>query len=183
MTRPVADKDALRTFIRTRRAAMTDDQRSAARSAIREHVLTYLTALDLPPGSTVAGYEPLRSEPGSVDLLAGLSAAGHRVLVPITLPDHDLDWHALDDPRPLGLDSIGDAAVVLLPAFAVDREGNRLGRGGGSYDRVLARLSSGTHTAALLFTGELVDRLPVEAWDRAVRAAVTPAGWLDLPTR
>ncbi len=178
MTLPTADKDALRAFIRARRAAMTDAERAGARAAIRHHVLT---GLRLPPSSVVAGYEPLRSEPGSVELLAALAAAGHRMLVPITRPDRDLDWRELTDPAPLGLTAISEATLVLLPAFAVDRAGNRLGRGGGSYDRALARLGPATRTAALLFTGELLDQVPVDAWDRPVHGVVTPDGWFDLP--
>jgi 5-formyltetrahydrofolate cyclo-ligase len=71
---------------------------------------------------------------------------------------------------------------VVVPALAVDRRGVRLGRGGGSYDRALARLAAGATAVALLHDGELLDALPAEAHDRAVTAAVTPSGgWCDLP--
>ena len=82
-----------------------------------------------------------------------------RVLLPALLPDNDLDWGAytgtgLPRARParramdlfepagerLGPDAVLEADVVLLPGLAVDARGMRLGRGGGSYDRVLARL-------------------------------------------
>jgi 5-formyltetrahydrofolate cyclo-ligase len=62
---------------------------------------------------------------------------------------------------------------VLVPALLVDRRGNRLGRGGGSYDRALVRATG--LTVALLHDGELVEELPAEAHDVPVRAAATPS--------
>jgi 5-formyltetrahydrofolate cyclo-ligase len=172
---------------------MPADEREAARRAIRRAVLQRCRELTLPVGALVAAYHPLRTEPGSVELLDELTTAGYRVIVPHTLPDLDLDWlpwtpGAVADPagnpggrEALGPSTIAAAALVLVPAFAVDQAGRRLGRGGGSYDRALARVPAGTVVAALLFTGELVERVPTDPWDRPVTAVVTPAGWLDLP--
>ena len=50
--------------------------------------------------------------------------------------------------------------MVLVPALAVDRTGMRLGRGGGSYDRALGRVPVGTFVCALLYDGEVLDRVP-----------------------
>ncbi len=74
------------------------------------------------------------------------------------------------------------ARLLLVPALAVDRRGVRLGRGGGSYDRALARVAAGTPVVALLHDGELLDELPAEPHDRLVSAVVTPSGgWSALP--
>ncbi len=81
----------------------------------------------------------------------------------------------------LGPAAIATARLVLVPAFAVDLAGRRLGRGGGSYDRALARVLTGTVIAALLFEQELVERVPTDAWDQPVTAVVGPPGWLELP--
>ncbi|NYV75509.1 5-formyltetrahydrofolate cyclo-ligase, partial [Streptomyces sp. UH6] len=57
--------------------------------------------------------------------------------------------------------------------------GMRLGRGGGSYDRVLARLAAAGATPALvvlLYDTELRDTVPTEPHDRPVTAAATPSG-------
>ncbi|HJQ43915.1 MAG TPA: 5-formyltetrahydrofolate cyclo-ligase, partial [Jatrophihabitantaceae bacterium] len=131
----------------------------------------------------VAAYEPMRTEPGSLELLAALRDAGATVLVPVVLPDRDLDWAPWSPDAlgaPLGVDAIGRAALVLVPALAVAADGARLGRGGGSYDRALARCAGETLTAALLFDGELVDELPRDEWDVPVAAAVTPRGWFPV---
>jgi 5-formyltetrahydrofolate cyclo-ligase len=167
---------------------MPAEDLEAARRAIRRAVLRRCQELRLPPGTRVAAYEPLRTEPGSPELLADLHAAGFQVIVPLTLPDRDLDWLSWPAPtdspgspvQPLGPAAIGTAGLVLVPAFAVDRSGRRLGRGGGSYDRALARVPAGTTVAALIFADELIERVPTEVWDQPVTAVVTPAGWFEL---
>jgi len=63
---------------------------------------------------------------------------------------------------------------VLVPALAVDRAGNRLGRGGGSFDRALARVGPLVPLIALVYDDELIDRVPAERHDVPVRAAVSP---------
>ncbi len=77
------------------------------------------------------------------------------------------------------------ADLVLLPGLAVDRAtGLRLGRGGGSYDRVLARIETGAPAgrarrpllATLLYPDELLDGVPAEPHDRPVDAVLTPDG-------
>ncbi|MFL6163260.1 MAG: 5-formyltetrahydrofolate cyclo-ligase [Jatrophihabitantaceae bacterium] len=181
----MSDKDSLRASVRAARSAMPAEERETARQAIRRAVLRQCRELPLPAGSRIAAYEPLRTEPGSVELLRDLRAAGYQVIVPRTLPDRDLDWLPWTEPaatpaQSLGRDAIGTAALVLVPAFAVDLAGRRLGRGGGSYDRALARVPAGTVTAALIFAGELVERVPTAAWDQPVTAVVNPTGWLDL---
>jgi 5-formyltetrahydrofolate cyclo-ligase len=107
------------------------------------------------------------------------------VLVPVLLADHDLDWAEWNPATAqagaaLGVNAISAADAVLVPALAVARDGTRLGRGGGSYDRALSRLPTGAMTAALLFDGELVDTLPTDDWDVPVTAVVTPDGWREL---
>ena len=159
---------------------MTDEQRSAARAAICEVVLSRAAG---DGWRCVAAYVPLRTEPGSTALLAGLAVSGVRVLVPVTLPDRDLDWvewSAAGTGPPLGLSAVGDADAVLVPAFAVGDDGMRLGRGGGSYDRALPRCAPTAETAALLFDGERERVVPAQEWDRPVRGVVTPAGWDPL---
>ncbi|TDB95060.1 5-formyltetrahydrofolate cyclo-ligase, partial [Micromonospora fluostatini] len=81
----------------------------------------------------------------------------------------------------LGVTAIAGADLVVVPALAVDRRGLRLGRGGGSYDRALARVPATVPTVALLHDGELVGSLPAQPHDRPVRAVVTPAsGVIEL---
>lgn len=180
----MTDKTALRARVAAARSARTEAQRVQDRTAIREHVLAGCRAGRARPGGLIAAYEPLRTEPGSTELLTELDAAAYRLIVPVTLADRDLDWSSWSTAgraeARLGPDAIAAAALVLVPAFAVDPTGNRLGRGGGSYDRALARLPAGTPVAALLYRDELVPEVPVESWDVPVSSVVTPDGWRDL---
>ncbi|MEU8576070.1 5-formyltetrahydrofolate cyclo-ligase [Streptomyces asoensis] len=192
---PESDKRMLRrAFLAVRNRLTTDDVRAAA-AALAER------ALELPElahARTVAAYVSVGTEPGTTTLLDALRARGVRVLLPALLADNDLDWGAytgegslarvqhggkmaLLEPsgQRLGPDAVTTADVVLLPGLAVDERGMRLGRGGGSYDRVLARLSaSGARPSlvVLLYDTEVVERVPEEAHDRPVHAVVTPSG-------
>ncbi|MGW3622230.1 5-formyltetrahydrofolate cyclo-ligase [Streptomyces sp. NPDC000880] len=152
-------------------------------------------ALDLPElaeASTVAAYVSVGREPGTRALLDALRARGVRVLLPVLQADNDLDWgvyegaenlvragRGLLEPNGarLGVDAVLEADAVLLPGLAVDARGMRLGRGGGSYDRVLARLSAAGADPALLvllYANEVVARVPEEPHDHPVHAVVTP---------
>lgn len=173
-----ADKQDLRDELLQRRRSLDSADVEHARAAVRAAVLT---RCDAAGWRTVAGYVPLRTEPGSNELLDALVQRGVRVLVPVTLPDRDLDWVGLPGDEPLTVDAIASADAVLVPALAVAADGTRLGRGGGSYDRALARVPDGVPVAALLYDEEVLAHLPREEWDRPVTAYVTPStGWVEL---
>ncbi|UQX05011.1 5-formyltetrahydrofolate cyclo-ligase [Streptomyces sp. RerS4] len=183
-----------RELLAARRALSPEARRTAARALAR----TALALPELTDARTVAAYVSVGGEPGTRDLLDALRAAGKRVLLPLLLPDNDLDWAAYEGPEslaeaahpgkmrllepagpPLGPRAVTEADAVLLPGLAVDRRGMRLGRGGGSYDRVLARLErAGAHPAlvVLLYDEEVVARVPEEPHDHPVQAVATPSG-------
>lgn len=139
--------------------------------------------------ATVAAYVSVGREPGTGPLLEALTAAGKRVILPLLLGDNDLDWATyagadglvtarrgtLEPLTPaLGPEAVATADLVLVPGLAVDRTGLRLGRGGGSYDRALARATG--FTCVLLNSEELLDAVPAEPHDRRVHAVATEAG-------
>jgi 5-formyltetrahydrofolate cyclo-ligase len=172
-------KQALRRAAAERRKAMSDDAREHARAAIGAAIQVRV-ALALRPGSRIALYEPLRTEPLPRGMATVLAAGGFDVIVPVTLTDNDLDWRHVESSSTLGTSAITGAGLVLVPAFSVDLSGNRLGRGGGSYDRALARTGPAALIAAVLYEFELVEHVPVDRWDRPVSAVVRPSGWLEL---
>jgi 5-formyltetrahydrofolate cyclo-ligase len=164
----------------------------AAARAIAEHLLA---APEVRRAATVAAYVSLDGEPGTGPLLEALRAAGKRVILPVLLPDGDLDWVPYDGPDGLvpasrgllepsgprlGADAVATADAVLVPGLAVDTAGVRLGRGGGSYDRALGRVPVGTFTCVLLYDGEVGVPVPVEPHDRPVGWAATPTGVVRL---
>ncbi|GAA2434927.1 5-formyltetrahydrofolate cyclo-ligase [Actinomadura vinacea] len=184
----IGPKTGLRAESLARRAAMEPEARAAAARALRDALLG---TPELEMAGTVAAYAAIGTEPDTRGLLFALWKRGTYVLLPRLLPDGDLDWASYEGPDslspgprglleptepPRGPGAVASADVVLAPALAVDRKGVRLGRGGGSYDRALARVGPAILTVGLLYDGELVDELPADPHDRHVRAAVTPSG-------
>jgi 5-formyltetrahydrofolate cyclo-ligase len=129
--------------------------------------------------AVIATYLPFGTEPGAhlPRPLPEILTAPHGVLVPELLENNDLDWREWRDPDGrLGVNAISRADLVIVPALAVDETGVRLGRGGGSYDRALARVRPGVPVVALLHDGELAHTLPAQPHDRRVSAVITPTG-------
>jgi 5-formyltetrahydrofolate cyclo-ligase len=187
-TGPDPAKLALRDQIITARNRLAVAELGAAGAAITSHLLAQP---EVRRAATVAAYVSTASEPGTGILLDALVDAGKRVILPVLRPDDDLDWAVYEDEsallparrgilepagRRLGIEAVATADVVLVPGLAVSHDGVRLGRGGGSYDRALARVPAGTFTCVLLHEGEVGRDVPVAQHDRAVAAAATPRG-------
>lgn len=181
-------KISLRDRLLTARRQRSLLELGEAARALAEHLLA---TPEVRRAATIAAYVSIGQEPGTGPLVEALREAGRHVLLPVLLPDNDLDWARYAGPDdlvparrgvleppgpPLGPDAVATADAVLVPALAVDRTGLRLGRGGGSYDRALGRVPVGTFVCALLFDGELVDAVPAAPHDRRVTAVATPSG-------
>lgn len=192
MPDPADDKATARShFVNNRRAL---DHAERTRQS-REACVRLLNTPRLSSADTVAAYWPLGTEPDTRLLLDALLARGTRLLLPVLLDDRDLDWalYAGEDTEfvaggagtshpaslVLGVTAVLQADVLIVPALAVTQQGARLGRGGGSYDRVLERITQAptVHpwTCALLYEHELGTLPPgaVEAHDQPVDAACT----------
>ncbi len=187
------DKRKLRLAIGAARKSIPDERRRSDSAAIRENLL------DQPwvqMAGLVACYWSAGDEPSTHGLVFALWKHGATVILPVLLDDDDLDWAVYDGPDTLapgrfgimepvdtrrGVDTIRTAALVIVPALAVDATtGVRLGRGGGSFDRALARVGPNVPTVALLNDGELIEGVPAEPHDQAVRFAALPSGITKL---
>ena len=180
--------------------------------------LPRLLALPGGPGaraSVLGAYVSLPGEPPTGSVRRVAREQGCEVLLPWLRADLDLDW-VRDDPgaaaspagtggvaatsrgaalRPsgarLGRTGVLRCGLLLVPALAVDTEGRRLGQGGGSYDRVLARVRAAAPPAplvlAVLHEDELrdaaADPLPQESHDVRVDGVLTPDGVVLLRVR
>jgi 5-formyltetrahydrofolate cyclo-ligase len=189
-------KGVLRRRLVAARTAMSSSSRTEAGRLIRDHVLEMP---EVAGAGTIAAYYSVGTEPETRGLLFALWKRGSYVVLPVLLPDGDLDWASYEGPDSLspgprgllqpaepvrGTGTIARADVVLVPALAVDERGQRLGRGGGSYDRALARVGPQVPTIALLYDPELLPRVPADSHDQPVRAVARPGHgitWLPAP--
>ena len=188
------DKAALRARLLAARRQLTPAGRAWAGREIRDAILSMPQTQ---MAGTVAAYYSIGSEPDTHGLLFALWKRGSYVLLPILLPDGDLDWASYEGPDslrpgprglhepgepPRGTGAISSADLVLVPAVAVDHSGMRLGRGGGSYDRALARVGTPVPTVALLYDGEFLPHVPAGQHDQRVRMIARPSsGVTRLP--
>lgn len=199
MPDPADDKATARSrFVNNRRSLdHAERERQSAMAVARLLATPHLSSAD-----TVAAYWPLGTEPDTRTLLDALLARGTRLLLPVLLDDRDLDWAlyagSAADLVPggagtshpaslvLGVAAVLQADVVIVPALAVTPEGVRLGRGGGSYDRVLERIAHAptVHpwTCALLYEHELgaLSSGAVEVHDQPVDAACTASRLVEF---
>ena len=185
-----AAKQALRERLLSRRRELGARELAEAAGSLRDVLVADAQVAD---AGTVGCYVSVGGEPGTGPLLDELEQRGAETLLPVRLDDGDLDWarytgaHGLA-PAPMGLlepqarrlgpGEIRRAQVVMVPALAVDRRGRRLGRGGGSYDRALARLvGTDALVVALVHDAEVLDLpIPHERHDIPVHAVATPSG-------
>ncbi|CAA9323463.1 MAG: 5-formyltetrahydrofolate cyclo-ligase [uncultured Friedmanniella sp.] len=183
-------KEVLRQAVQLRRESRSAAQRTAdddARLAVLEQ------ALRPGPPRTVAAYLSVGVEPGTLQLVGWLAAHEVRVLLPVLSRGRQPAWALYAGPdalqvgrrgilepstEPLPADGLAAADLVLCPGLAANRQGDRLGRGGGWYDRALATVAPGTPVWVLLNADEVLPAIPVQDWDRPVDALVTPDGLL-----
>lgn len=172
-------KAALRARLRASRIRRTD----AAGAAFAAGGLALASG-----GDVVALYASVAGEPDTRPLIAALHRAGVRVLLPVLAGRRTPDWawyagpealrpgwHGILEPATpaLGAEGLAAASVVFCSALATTPAGDRLGGGGGWYDRALARASVGAIVVALCFDDEVLDAVPTDPWDRRVDAILT----------
>ena len=140
----------------------------------------------------VATYLSFGVEPGTSQFITELLKQHLVVLVPKVNQDA-LTWFEFDgtstttsalgmtepDSKALKESHLAETDLLIIPALAVDRLGNRLGRGKGYFDRVLSS-SGGRYVVAICYESEFLPELPVESHDQRVQALVTEVSTYDL---
>jgi 5-formyltetrahydrofolate cyclo-ligase len=145
----------------------------------------------LPPrGAVVAGFLPLPGEIDTTPLLRELAARGWELCLPVTpkpgLPLTFRSWKPGDTlvtgrfgtRHPTGSDRVPD--FILVPLLAFDRQGNRLGYGGGYYDRTLAGLPSAFRLGCA-FSPQQMANLPTGPDDVKLHAVATELSVIRIP--
>jgi 5-formyltetrahydrofolate cyclo-ligase len=182
-------KYPIRELMRHARAALPKAQALALSDSIQSH------ALQLPPyraARAVALYAALGKEVDTARLARQALADGRRLFYPRLEPEGHgmrmLEVHATEDlqPGPLGIRQPAAGAelepdmlrhtVIFVPGVAFSWRGQRLGRGGGFYDRYLASHPSRLATVGLAYASQVLEELPEDHWDQGVDWIVTEHG-------
>lgn len=186
MSETVAAKRELRAKIRASRNAQTLDRRSNAAEAL----LTQLQALALETRArSISCFLATANEPDTRPFLRWARAHGITVLLPISQADGRLDWvRSTDESTAVGAfgieepvgevlpaSAIAEVDLMLIPAAAIDQQGNRLGWGRGYFDRCIAEMTTAPPLWAVVFDDEVLSSVPVEPHDSPVDGVVTPA--------
>lgn len=131
----------------------------------------------------IASYRSFDHEPDTTSLNELILESGRLLLLPVRLSDNSLEFRIWDGnsanlvkngklEEPSGERYLGPIDLMIVPALAVDKIGNRLGRGGGSYDRALASFSG--LSIAIVNEDEVLGELPTEKHDVPVKLILTP---------
>lgn len=148
----------------------------------------YLFLLEVPEvksAKVITSYFPMNGEPNLISLNESLIAAGKTLLLP-RIRNHKMEFAKYEGDliqsgkfhEPPGNIFIGEIQVCLIPATAIDRNGVRLGQGGGYYDQFLVGTSA--YRIGIIHDREFVKKLPQEWFDQKVEAIATESGFQRL---
>lgn len=167
------DKKELRKTIREQKRAMTPQMVADASDALAKQ---FFATAYYQNAKTIYGYLPYNQEVRTVPILEQALRDGKKVAVPKVYGDRmqfiymqDLSQVAPSDmgiPEPIGDEPVAEdkTALVLMPGLAFDKRGNRMGYGGGYYDKFLA--AEPDHpTVALCYGFQMVDSIPTDDYD------------------
>ncbi len=187
-------KQALREYALARRRSA---RRTAGPGAGVRAANHYLAAVPTPAGAVVSGYWAIRDEIDAMPLLARLVGAGFVCCLPavagkgerlrfrVWTPGAALSRGPFRIPEPPESAAPAEPTHLLVPLLAYDRDGYRLGYGGGYYDRSLRALRAKRRIVAvgMAYTEQLVPDLPRAPHDEPLDWIVTERGAMPIPPR
>ncbi|MBW9432992.1 5-formyltetrahydrofolate cyclo-ligase [Atlantibacter hermannii] len=186
---PLSTRQQIRQQIRLRRKSLTHEQQTQAAQQAAARMMGFAPVVE---AQTVAAFLSFDGELDTRPLIEGLWRAGKKVYLPVLhpfsagnllflryFPDSDLVLNhfkihepALDVRHVLPLNKLD---VLITPLVAFDATGQRLGMGGGFYDRTLQNWRAhGLFPVGYAHDCQQVDALPVEKWDIPLPAVITP---------
>jgi 5-formyltetrahydrofolate cyclo-ligase len=182
------EKAELRAQMRARRAGVPQDERLRLARAVEERVFALP---EMRSARTVLLFYSFGSEVETSEMARRVHQDGKRLLLPFleaermeaaeVLPDDELvasRYGPREPARRVAVDP-AEVDVVIAPGLAFDRDGYRLGYGGGHYDRYLSRMGTRALRIGIGFAQQLVDRVPREPVDQRLDLVVTDEGVVD----
>ncbi|MDF1792769.1 MAG: 5-formyltetrahydrofolate cyclo-ligase [Thalassobaculaceae bacterium] len=197
MTDPILDPDELnraKAELRTRMSARRQVMAGEAADAAHRLAMNLSAVIAPSSGTIVSGYWPMRGEIDPRPCLTALWSGGCRISLPVVPDDKQAlifrEWEPDEElvPGPFGTSEPAPEAetvyptLLLVPLLAFDREGRRLGYGGGYYDRTLAALREWQSVQAIgvAYSGQEIDAVPAGPHDALLNGIVTEAGFIEI---
>ena len=184
----VGDKKEIRRQVLARREELGHNARQEKSQQIVKHLLSLSELLQ---AQTVMLFMDFRNEVETGQLVDYVLETGQCLILPRCAPQGQLDLYlvqnlaediefgkwAIREPK-MDLPSILPEAIdfVLVPGVAFDKEGNRLGYGGGYYDRFMKKLRPHVPRVAVAFDCQIVDSIPTGPYDQKITKLVTEQG-------
>lgn len=183
-------KASIRSAMLARRDALAPEQRIEMSLAMAEAS----ESLPFDPGTVIAGYLPIRSEPDLRPMLARLRERGAGLCLPVVLDRETIVFREFvrgADLVKTGFGTSGPGAdaevldpdMLLMPLSSFDARGNRLGYGAGHYDRAIASLRARGKSPLLIgtaFSVQEAESLPAEGHDVPLDMILTERGLRSL---
>jgi len=141
--------------------------------------LALLALPELERARTVAVYAAIGDEVPLDAVIHHIGARGKRGLFPVVV---GAELELGPDPATPARVPIDEVDLFLVPGQVFDRALRRLGRGGGHYDRLLARRRSDATLVGICYDDRVIDEVPEDPWDVRMHVVVTDRVLLRLAT-
>lgn len=180
---PPNDKKSIRRAVR--QTFPGEKARGAQSAALCAHVLRWEKYRQ---AQVIGGYMPMAHEADVTPILLDALASGKTLALPRCAAPPEMTFHRVASLTDLVRGAYGllepteealiippeEIDLLLTPLEAVDRQGMRLGKGGGYYDCLLAKTE--IFTLGIALDHQWLDNLPTDPWDRPLRAAAGSGG-------
>lgn len=177
-----------RNEIRQKRKALHEDEVAKCSELVRRVVLEHEF---LKQNRCIASYHSFSGEIDTVEINKALRLAGHHMALPVIHPEEKglMDFYSYEKPEDLILNRFKipepvvseenlvqphKLEVVIVPLVGFNEKGERLGMGGGYYDRILKKISCECLTLGLAYDFQLIPEIKSQPWDMPLDEVITP---------
>ena len=190
-TNPSNDKKELRSKYRKLRASISESDKQLLDDALCKNIIL---SSEFQNAKTVLCYFPYGSEPDILPIAKKAMEAGKQIAFPVITDTENkkMRFHTIqslsdtitgaygikEPPKDAPLAPLNADTLCILPALAYDSHGNRLGYGGGYYDRFLSNFAGVSVLAIYSFL--YADSLPTDKFDKKANKIITEKGVLDI---
>lgn len=177
-----------RNEIRQKRKSLHEDEVAKCSELVRRVVLEHEF---LKQNRCIASYHSFSGEIDTVEINKALRLAGHHMALPVIHPEEKglMDFYSYEKPEDLILNRFKipepvvseenlvqphKLEVVIVPLVGFNEKGERLGMGGGYYDRMLKKISCECLTLGLAYDFQLIPEIKSQPWDMPLDEIITP---------